>query len=156
MELAVHNVAWIEAYLRTKWHLDSSIRFTTTDMGRKLVVVGLCSFLRGELTQSNTMWPQPRPTSIPSGILIIQPFGYNNPPPPPAFRGGWGLGPHLTQCGQGWGLTPYQVESWSTQPFGHNTWAEKWGRGCVPFWRGELGSHLRQCRLGWGLPPCQV
>jgi len=26
-----------------------------------------------------------------------------------------------TQCGQGWGLTAYQVSSWSVQLFGHNT-----------------------------------
>jgi len=31
------------------------------------------------------------------------------------------LGPHLTQCGMGRGLSPYQVASWSIQPFGHNT-----------------------------------
>ena len=31
-----HNMACAEAYLRTKWHLDSSSRLATTDMGRKL------------------------------------------------------------------------------------------------------------------------
>jgi len=31
------------------------------------------------------------------------------------------LGPHLTQCGQGRGLSACQVSSWSIQPFGHNT-----------------------------------
>ena len=31
------------------------------------------------------------------------------------------LSPHLTQCGQGWGLPASQVSSWSIQPFGHNT-----------------------------------
>jgi len=36
------------------------------------------------------------------------------------FRGG-GLGPHLTQCGQGRGLPACQVSSWSVQLFGHNT-----------------------------------
>jgi len=35
--------------------------------------------------------------------------------------GGGRLSPHLTQCGQGRGLPPYQVASWSIQPFGHNT-----------------------------------
>jgi len=30
------NVAWAEAYLRTKWHLDPSSRFATTDMDEKL------------------------------------------------------------------------------------------------------------------------
>jgi len=31
-----HNVAWAEAYLPSKWHLDPSSRLATTDMGRKL------------------------------------------------------------------------------------------------------------------------
>jgi len=31
------------------------------------------------------------------------------------------MGPHLTQCGLGWGLPSYQVASWSIQPFGQNT-----------------------------------
>ena len=30
------------------------------------------------------------------------------------------LGPHLTQCGQGWGLPPCQVSCWSIQLFGYN------------------------------------
>jgi len=29
-------VAWAEAYLHTKWHLDPSSRVATTDMGQKL------------------------------------------------------------------------------------------------------------------------
>jgi len=29
------NVAWAEAYLRTKWHLDSSSCLATIDMGQK-------------------------------------------------------------------------------------------------------------------------
>ena len=35
------------------------------------------------------------------------------------FRGD--LDPHLTQCRLSLGLPPYQVASWSIQPFGHNT-----------------------------------
>jgi len=31
------------------------------------------------------------------------------------------LSPHLTQCGLGRGLPPYQAASWFIQPFGHNT-----------------------------------
>ena len=31
------------------------------------------------------------------------------------------LDPRLTHCGLGRGLPPYQVASWSIQPFGHNT-----------------------------------
>jgi len=30
------------------------------------------------------------------------------------------LGPHLTQCRLGRGVPPYQVASWSIQPFGRN------------------------------------
>jgi len=30
------TIAWAEAYLHTKWHLDPSSRLTTTNMGRKL------------------------------------------------------------------------------------------------------------------------
>jgi len=56
-----------EAYLRTKWHLIPSSRFATTDMGRKLGAVPL---IGGAGSSSNTMWPGPRPTSVPSFILI--------------------------------------------------------------------------------------
>jgi len=34
-------VAWIEAYLNAKWHLDPSGRLATIDMGRK--VGGYCA-----------------------------------------------------------------------------------------------------------------
>ena len=66
---------------------------------------------------------------------------------------GWklerGLGPHLTLSTLGWGLPPYQVASWSMQPFGHNRYGPKIGEG-------ELGPHLTQCGQGRGLPVCQV
>ena len=35
----LHNMAWAEAYRRTKWHLDPSSRLATIDMGRKLGAV---------------------------------------------------------------------------------------------------------------------
>jgi len=41
----VTNVAWAEAYLCTKLHLDPSSRLATTDMGQKLGE-GLCPFRR--------------------------------------------------------------------------------------------------------------
>jgi len=50
MGLVVYNVAWVEAYLRTKWRLDSSSRLATTNMGRKL---GSCALL-GELDPNLT------------------------------------------------------------------------------------------------------
>jgi len=71
MGLVVNNVARAEAYLRTKWHLDPSslaVALATTDMGRKLGALPL--FGGGARYPSNTMWPGPRPTSVPSGILI--------------------------------------------------------------------------------------
>jgi len=62
------NVAWAEAYSCTKWHVDSSSRLATTDMGRKL---GAVPFLGGgSWAPTNTMWPGPRPTTVPSFILI--------------------------------------------------------------------------------------
>jgi len=39
----------------------------TIDMGQKL---GLCPFLGGAESPSNTMLPEPTPTFVPSGILI--------------------------------------------------------------------------------------
>jgi len=31
-----HNVAWADAYLSSKWHLDPSSYFATIDVGREL------------------------------------------------------------------------------------------------------------------------
>jgi len=57
------------AYLPTKWHLDPSSHVATTDMGQKLG--GLCPFGGGGAgSPSNAMWPGPRPTCMPSFILI--------------------------------------------------------------------------------------
>jgi len=39
MRLVVYNVAWADAYLRTKRHLDPSSRLATIDMGRKVGVL---------------------------------------------------------------------------------------------------------------------
>jgi len=88
MGLVVYNVAWVEAYFRTKWRLDPSSRLATTDMGRKFV--GGCD-----------------------------PFGE--------------LGAHLTRCGQGRGLLPYQIASWSIQTFCHNRHGPKSGGLLCPF-----------------------
>ena len=106
-------------------------------MGQTLGGVGVRFFLGRAGSPSNTKSPGPRPTSIPSGILV-------HPAVWPAmdigrklgglcpFRGGE-LGPHLTQCCLGWGLPPYQVVSWYIQPFGHNISGPKIG-GSAPFW----------------------
>jgi len=76
---------------------------------------GCCApFVGAAGSPSNTMWPGPRYTSVPSGILSIQPFGHN---------GHWGsklgavpllgaeLRPHLTQGRLRQGLPLYQVAS---------------------------------------------
>ena len=65
-----HNIAWAEAYLRTNWNPDPSSRLATIGMGQK--VAGCCAPLRGGGAEflSNTMSPKPRPTFVPSGILI--------------------------------------------------------------------------------------
>ena len=52
--IPVHKLAWAEAYIRTKWHLDASSRLSTIEMGKNW---GLCPpFGEGErgphLTQS--------------------------------------------------------------------------------------------------------
>jgi len=46
-----------------------------------------------------------------------------------------GTGSHVTQCRLGQGLSPYQVASWSIQPFGHNRHRPKLGAPS-PFWEG--------------------
>jgi len=57
-----NNVAWAEAYLRIKWHIDPSSRLATTYIhGPKS---GDCCAPAGEAgSPSNTMWPGPRLTS---------------------------------------------------------------------------------------------
>jgi len=55
----LHNVAWAEAYLHTKWHLDPSSRLVTIDMGRKLGL--LCRFGWAG-SPSITKLPGPMPT----------------------------------------------------------------------------------------------
>ena len=46
------------------------------------------------------------------------------------------LGPHVTQCRLGSGLSPYQVASCFNQPFGYNIHGPKIG-GYAPFGRGS-------------------
>jgi len=65
-------VAWAGAYLHTKWHLNPPSCLATADMDQKLGAVPLLFFLGGGEAgyPSNTMWPGPRPTCMPSFILI--------------------------------------------------------------------------------------
>jgi len=72
-----HNVAWAEAYPRTKWHLDPCNRLATIH-GPKLEGCCVPSPFWGRAgSPSNTMWPGPRPTSIPSGIVNHLAIGHN-------------------------------------------------------------------------------
>jgi len=117
-----------------KMHLDPSSRLATTGMGQKLG--GLCPLLGSAGSPSNTMWHGLRPTSIPSGILTYwaiwdEKWGAAVPP----FWGG-GAGSTSNTMSPGHGLPPYQVASWSIQPFGHNTWAKNWEEGCNPLGEG--------------------
>ena len=65
-----HNVGWKKAHLRAKCHLDPSSHLATTDMCRELGE-GPCPFEGAAAgSPSNTMWPEPRPTFMPSFILI--------------------------------------------------------------------------------------
>jgi len=51
------------------------------------------------------------------------------------------LGPHVTQCLQGRGLPPYQMASWSIEPFGRSRHGPKiGGSGLCPFGWGGAGS----------------
>jgi len=63
-----HNVAWAEAYLRTKWNLNQSSRLAITDMGRKFGAVSILG--RGSGSPSNTMWLMVRRSFMSSFILI--------------------------------------------------------------------------------------
>jgi len=63
-----NSVAWAEAYLPTKWHLDPSSHLSTTGMGQKLGAPP--PFGGGGAGSSNTIWPGLRPTCMPSFILI--------------------------------------------------------------------------------------
>jgi len=150
MGLVIYNVAWAEAYLPTKWHLDPSSCLATIHMGRK-VGGGCCApFQRGAGSPSNTMWPRPRPTSVLSGIDPSSPLSTIHGPK--KWRGCCApfcgeLGPHLTVSP---GLRPISL------PSGSLIHPAVWPQQTRAFWGGELAPHLTQCGQGRGLPPCQV
>jgi len=115
-------------------------------MSRKLD--GGCALFwgRGAGSPSNTKSSGPRPTYIPSGILI-------HPAVWPQWTWGgcapfWGAGspsntkspgPRPTSAPNGILIHPAIWPQW--------TWVENWG---------GLGPHLTQCGWGRGLPACQV
>jgi len=107
--IPVHKLAWAEAYIRTKWHLDASSRLATIEMGRKLGR-GLRPLLgKGgagtRLTQSRLGRGLP-PCQVPASS--IQPFGHNKHGSKiwgdvrcPFGGGGSWVPPHLTQSRMG-------------------------------------------------------
>jgi len=68
--LPSNNVAWAEAYLRTKWQVEPSCRLATIDMSRKVWGCTPPFLERGARSSCNTKSPGLSTTSIPSGILI--------------------------------------------------------------------------------------
>ena len=77
-----NSVAWTDAYLRSKWYPDSSSRLATVDMGRSLYGRRLAC------VRKPRKW---------GGLMCPLRLGE--------------MGPHLTQCGLGRGLSAYQVAS---------------------------------------------
>ena len=104
-------MAWVEAYLRTKWHLDASNRLATIDMGRNF---GQCPLGTGDGFASNTMLPGPMPSYHrtkwhfdASSRLATTNMGRQLEGCAPFSGEGGELGTHLAQCGLGRGLRPY-------------------------------------------------
>jgi len=64
------NVTWAEANLRTRWHLDPSSHLATIDVGHKVGEAVVLLFWGVAGSPSNAIRPEPRPTSMPSVILI--------------------------------------------------------------------------------------
>jgi len=74
-----HNVAWAEAYLLTKWHLDPYSRLATTYMGRKLGVVPLWRRWRWVPILHNVARAKLGLPPCQVSSSSIQPFGHNTP-----------------------------------------------------------------------------
>jgi len=145
-----HKVAWAEAYLHNKWHLDASSSLATIEMGWKLE--GLYPLFGEEELGPHLAQcvPDrgPPPCQVPS--WSIQPFGHNRHGPKtggsaPFWGGGAGspsntisLGPRPTSLPSGILIHP---AIWPKQ-----IWAEI--GGLCPFEEGELGPHLIQCGQG--------
>ena len=103
-----HKVLWVAAYLHAECHLDPSSRLATMNMmGREFRAGGSAPFWgRGAGSPSNTKSAMPRPTFLPSGILIHTAIWLQQLWAP---YGGGELVPRLTQCVQGRGLPACQV-----------------------------------------------
>ena len=97
-----YNVAWAEAYLHTKWHVDASSRLATIKMGRKLGVLwplfgeGSCDPIEHYVDWTKA-YLHAKCHLDPYSRLATTDMGQKLGALPP-FWGGE-LGFHLTQCG---------------------------------------------------------
>jgi len=102
-------MAWAEAYLHTKWHLDPSSHLATTNMGQKLGALPFGVRIKHDVARAEaylrTKWHLD-----PSSRLATIDMGHKLGVLCPLFGEGE-LGPHLTQCRVDRGLPPYQVTS---------------------------------------------
>ena len=120
----------------------------------------LCPFHEGAGSRSNTMWPGPRSTFIPSSIFI-HPAVWSELTWAENWVGG-GLCPFLGEAKspsntKSPGPRPTSIPSCiSVHPavWPRRIWAENWG--AVPLGRGGAGSPSITSRLGRGLPPYQA
>ena len=140
-------------------------------MGDRLATI----YMGRKVRAAMPLWPGPRPTSVPSGILIHLAVWAQQ-----TWAKKWGLLCPLLRA-RGAGSTSHT--KWRRAPLGEgaeptsNTkspwprpislpsgiliyaaiwpqriWAENWGGGCALLGEGELGPHLTQCGQGRGLP----
>jgi len=106
---------------------------------------GVPLFLAGAGSQSNTMWPVPRHTSVSSGILINPPIS-----PQQTRAENWGLCPRFWGGAGGAGSLSNTMSPRSTPTFvpsgiwinpavwPQQTWAANWERVLCPFLGGSL------------------
>jgi len=97
-----HNIAWVEAYLHTKWHLDASSRLATIKMAENW---GLCTLFGGEelcphlaqcgLDQGLYLHVKYHldPSSRLATIDMAENWGLHPRAPPPFWEGGGGWVP---------------------------------------------------------------
>jgi len=136
------NTMWpgLRSNFRTKWHVHPSSRLATIDMGWKLGAVPL---LGGAEFLSNTTSPGPRPTSIPSGILIhpaVWPqriWAENGGLCP--FRGGGAGSPNSVAWAEAYLYTKWHPDASSRLAI--IEMGQKLGGGCAAF-LGELGPSI--------------
>jgi len=119
----------------------------------------------GAVSPSKTMWSGPRPTSLPSGILIypalcLQQTWAENWGLCAAFLGGaagspsktMSPGPSSTSIPSGIMIQSGILIHPAVCP--QQTWAKNWG--LCPFQGRGLGRHVTQCGQGRSLPPYQL